>query len=66
MFSLVRFVGRRLRSQKNAKRGWFSRAATVLAVLRYLDKKTSPPQRIVLKRNEKLEINVVRIKENAR
>lgn len=66
MFSLVRFVGRRLRSQKNTKRRWFSRVATLLAVLRYLDKKTSPPQRIVLKRNEKLEINVVRIKDNAR
>lgn len=66
MLSLVRFVGRLIFSPKKSKRRFFSRTATVLAVLRYLDNKTSPPQRIVLKRNEKLEINVVRINENAR
>lgn len=66
MFSIVRFLGRRLFSAKKTKRRWFSRIAAFLAVVRYLDKRTFPTQRIVLKRNEKLEINVVRTNENAR
>ena len=64
MFSFVRFVGRRFFSPQKTKRRWLSRTFTVIAGLRYLDNKTSRPQRIVLKRNEKLEITMVRNKEN--
>lgn len=64
MYSFVRFIGRRFFSSQKTKRRWLSRTVTVLAILRYIDNKTSRPQRIVLKRNEKIEINMVRIKEN--
>ena len=64
MFSLVRFIGRRFFSSQKTKRRWLSRTVTVIAVLRYIGNKTSRPQRIVLRRNEKLEITMYRSKES--
>lgn len=65
MFSLVRFIGRRFFSSQKTKRRWLSRTVTVIAILRYLDNRTSRPQRIVLKNNEKLEIRMTRTKTAA-
>lgn len=65
MLSFARFIGRRFFSSQKTKRRWLSRTVTLIAVLRYLDKKSSRPQRIVLKRNEKLEITMVHMKDTA-
>lgn len=65
MLSFARFIGRRFFSSQKTKRRWLSRTVTLIAVLRYLDNKSSRPQRIVLKRNEKLEITMVHMKDTA-
>lgn len=66
MLSFARFIGRRFFSSQKTKRRWLSRTVTLIAVLRYLDNKSSRPQRIVLKRNEKLEITMVHMKDTAK
>jgi hypothetical protein len=61
---LVRLIGRRVFQSQKAKRRWISRALAVVAVVRFITQRTSKPQQVILRRNERMQINIVETKES--
>ena len=61
---LVRLIGRRLFQSQKAKRRWLSRTFAVIAVIRMVTRRTGNPQRVVLRRNQRMQINIIETKES--
>jgi hypothetical protein len=61
---LVRLIGRRLFQSQKAKRRWLSRTLAVIAVIRMVTRRTGNPQRVVLRRNQRMQINIIETKES--
>ena len=60
MGSIVRFIGRRIFASQKRKIRWISRVVTVIGIIRFITRSTSPVRRIVLARDESMEIRVTK------
>ena len=58
MGSFVRFIGRRIFASQKRKVRWLSRVVTVVGFIRLVTRSTSPVRRIVLARDESMEIRI--------
>jgi hypothetical protein len=58
MRSLFRFVGRRIFFGQARKIRWISRIITVIGVSRFISRTIQPTQRVVLARDEQMEVRI--------
>jgi len=60
MGSIVRFIGRRIFASQKRKGRWISRVVTVVGITRFVTRSTSPVRRIILARDESMEIRITK------
>ena len=60
MGTLVRYIGRRIFLGRARKIRWISRIVTVVGVTRFVSRRTRPVQRVVLARDEQMEVRISR------
>ena len=60
MRSLVRFIGRRIISSQSRKFRFISRVATFIGVVRLAKRTASPVRRVILARDETMEIRITK------
>lgn len=60
MRTIVRFIGRRLFLNRSTKIRFISRVATIVGIARFLTRSSSPVRRIVLARDESMEIRITK------
>jgi hypothetical protein len=58
MRSFLRFVGRRIFLGQARKLRWFSRIFTVVGVTRFISRTIRPTHRVVLARDEQMEVRI--------
>ena len=61
---LVRLIGRRVFQSQKAKRRWLSRTIAIVTVVRLIVRRTNTSQRVLLRRNERMQINIIETKES--
>ena len=61
---LVRLIGRRVFQSQKAKRRWLSRTFAVITIVQFVARRTTSPRRVVLRRNETMQINIIETKES--
>ena len=61
---LVRLIGRRVFQSQKAKRRWLSRTIAVITIVQFVARRTTSPRRVVLRRNETMQINIIETKES--
>ena len=60
MRAIVRLIGRRIFVNQSRKFRWVSRVVTIVGITRLVTRATSPVRRIVLARDESMEIRITK------